>query len=46
MTTQDRIQYLIGQLTVTNLSLQEKNEALEVENAKLKAERCYVDYPV
>ena len=36
MTTQDRIQFLIGQLTISNMSLQEKVEALEKENAELK----------
>ena len=37
MTTQDRIQFLIGQLTVSNMSLQEKVEQLEKENSELKA---------
>jgi len=36
MTVQDRIQFMIGQLTVSNLSLQQKVEELEAENAKLK----------
>jgi len=36
MTTQDRIQFLIGQLTISNMSLQEKVEQLEKENTELK----------
>jgi len=39
MTTQDKIQFLIGQLTVSNMSLQEKIEQLEKENAELKKDR-------
>ena len=39
MTTQDRIQFLIGQLTVSNMSQQEKIEQLEKENAELKKDR-------
>jgi len=44
MTTQDRIQFLIGQLTVSNISLQEKVEQLEKENAELK-EKNMIDIP-
>ncbi len=36
MTVQDKIQFMIGQLTVSNMSLQEKVEQLEKEIEKLK----------
>ena len=44
MTAQDRIQFLIGQLTVSNMSLQEKVEQLEKENAELR-QKNVVDIP-
>ena len=38
MTAQDRVQFTIGQLTVSNFALQEQIEELKKENAALKME--------
>ena len=36
MKVQDRVQFVIGQLTLSNFNLQEKIEELEAENVELK----------
>ena len=44
MTTQDRVQFTIGQLTLANFNLQERVEILEKECAELR-QKNVVDIP-
>ena len=45
MKTQERVQFIIGQLTLSNCNLQERVEELEAENTKLKAEAAKPEKP-